>query len=310
MAKLVRNKAILAKIETTYGTDPTPTGSANAMLVKNLTITPIAADVVSRDLIRPYLGNSDQLVAGNHVEIEFDIEMQASGTLGTAPAYGPLLRACGFAETVTASTMVEYEPVSSGFESVAIYAWEDGILHKMLGCRGNMNLEISARGIPFFRFRMVGKYAAPTDTALPTADYSDFVDPLVANSTNTPTFSFFGVSSLVLESLTLDMGNQVDYRALIGSETTQITDRKVSGQLSCESVALSSFNPFSLALGTSTGALQIVHGTASGRRVQIDCPRVDIGAPSYADSGGVSMFNIPVVAMPDSGNDEIKLTFI
>jgi hypothetical protein len=31
--RYVRNSAILAKTETTYGTDPTPTGGANAILV-------------------------------------------------------------------------------------------------------------------------------------------------------------------------------------------------------------------------------------------------------------------------------------
>ena len=64
MPLLARKKIILAKTESTYGTDPTPTGVANAILVRNLNLTPQDADLVNRDLVRPYLGRSEQLPAG------------------------------------------------------------------------------------------------------------------------------------------------------------------------------------------------------------------------------------------------------
>lgn len=102
MALLTRKRTVLAKIESTYGTDSAPTGSANAMLVKNLSINPIQAELVSRDLIRPYLGNSEQLLAQTFVEMEFEVEYVGSGSVGLAPAFDPLLRACGFVSTPTA----------------------------------------------------------------------------------------------------------------------------------------------------------------------------------------------------------------
>ena len=95
MPLLTRKRLIVAKIESTYGTDPTPTG-ANAILVRNLEITPLEAETVNRDLVRPYLGASDQLLAQTRVSMTFEVEMAGSGTAGTAPAYGPLLKACGW----------------------------------------------------------------------------------------------------------------------------------------------------------------------------------------------------------------------
>ena len=62
MALLLRKRLILIETESSYGTDPTPTG-ADAVLVKGLEITPQSSDVVSRDLIRPYLGASQQHLA-------------------------------------------------------------------------------------------------------------------------------------------------------------------------------------------------------------------------------------------------------
>ena len=98
MPLLTRKRLILAQIESVYGTDPSP-GGTEAILVRDLNITPLQSDVVGRDLIRPYLGASEQLLANTRVECTFSVELAGSGTAGTAPRYGPVLKACGLAET-------------------------------------------------------------------------------------------------------------------------------------------------------------------------------------------------------------------
>ena len=104
MVLLTRKRLILAKTEATYGTDSSPAGT-DAILVRELEITPIEADVVSRDLIRPYLGASDQLLANTRVSITFQVELAGSGTAATAPRFSSLLKACGMAETTTAAAI-------------------------------------------------------------------------------------------------------------------------------------------------------------------------------------------------------------
>ena len=104
MALLSRKRLILAKIESTYGTDSSPAGS-DAVLVRNLEITPIESETVSRDLIRPYLGNSDQILANTRVSITFEAELAGSGSAGTASKIDALLRSCGLAATTTAAAV-------------------------------------------------------------------------------------------------------------------------------------------------------------------------------------------------------------
>ncbi len=105
MSLLMRKSVLLAKIESSYGTDPTPDGTANAILVRNMKMTPIDAEQVSRDNIRPYLGNSDTLLAKLGNSIEFEVELAGSGASGLAPSWGPLLKACAFTETVTTASI-------------------------------------------------------------------------------------------------------------------------------------------------------------------------------------------------------------
>jgi hypothetical protein len=100
MSLLTRKRVVLAKIESVYGTDPTPTGAANAMLVKNLSANIFEAEKVSRDLIRPFLGNSENLLATRLSRLEFEIEAAGAGAAGQVPAYDCLLRACGLTKEI------------------------------------------------------------------------------------------------------------------------------------------------------------------------------------------------------------------
>ena len=307
MSLLTRKRTILAKIETTYGTDPTPTGAANAILVRNLNITPLNAELLNRDLVRPYLGASEQLLASAYVGIDFEVEMAGAGAAGTAPAYGSLLKACGMTETLVALATATYTPVSSSFSSVTIYYNVDGVLHKLTGCRGNVEIDLKARQIPVFKFTFTGLYNAPTDTVLPTVSYTAFQTPLAANSDNSSGFSLFSYSG-ALESLSLNFNNGVQYRSLIGAEDVLMTDRQLSGQVVFEAPTIAAKDFFSLALGTTLGALDITHGTTAGNKVQISSSRVNVTNPTYQDQNGIQMLQVPMRLIPSSaGNDEVSI---
>ena len=59
MPRYIRNTVILAKVETTAGTDIVPVVGSNAILVSDMSITPLDAQNIDRDLIRGYFGASE-----------------------------------------------------------------------------------------------------------------------------------------------------------------------------------------------------------------------------------------------------------
>ena len=309
MALLSRKRLILAKAEATYGTDSTPAGS-DAVLVRNLDITPVQADVVSRDLVRPFMGNSDQLLANTRVECTFEVELAGSGTAGTAPRFGALLKACGLSETVVASTSVTYAPVSSSFSSVTIYYNVDGVLHKVTGARGNVEMTCQIAQIPVLKFTMTGIYNSPTDTAQPSVTYTNQATPLIFKNGNTSAFQFFSYSG-AFSQVSLNLANSIVYRELVGGTKEAVfTDRKPSGTVMLEAPTIAAKDFFSLAAGTSTGNLTFLHGTTAGNRVTFTASQVDIAQPAYADDNGVQMLSVPYVALPTTaGNDELSLAF-
>jgi hypothetical protein len=120
MPLLTRKRLILAETEGTYGSDPGPDG-ADAILVRDLSITPQQSDVVNRDLVRPYLGASEQLLANTRVECTFSVELAGSGTAGTAPRFGKVLKACALAET-TVSPAVTGTAAAGASNSITLAA--------------------------------------------------------------------------------------------------------------------------------------------------------------------------------------------
>jgi hypothetical protein len=307
---LTRKRLILAKSEATYGTDSTPTAAANAVLVRNLEITPLQAEAVSRNLIRPYLGNSDQLLAQTRVEVTFEVELAGSGTAGTAPAYGPVLKACGLSETIVATTSVTYAPVSASFSSCTLYFHNDGVRHKVTGCRGSFELTAEVGQIPVIAFTMTGIYNAPTDEALPTPTYANQVAPLIFQNGNTTNFSIFSYAGC-LQSLSLQVANEVVYRELVGcTKEVLITNRNPSGTCVIEAPSIATKDFFALATGSSTGAITFRHGGTAGNIVTFNAPQSDIGSPTYSDQDGIQMLNLPYLAIPSSsGNDELSLAY-
>jgi len=309
--KLTRKRTILLKSESSYGSDASPTQSANAVLVRDLNIEPIQSDEVSRDLVRGYLGNYDILLANQRVNVTFDVEMSASGTAGTEPHYSPALKACGLAVTTVSSTSNTYAPVSASFGSCTIYVNIDGVNHAVTGARGTFSIACNVNEIPVISFSLTGKYNAPADVTLPTCTYQKQADPVIFKNDNVTGFEIFG-TSLALQSWNFDINNEVVYRELIGTTATKevlITDRKPSGSLSIEAPALSAKNFFTIATGTATGSNKFTYHTVAGKKIEVSCPYTDISTPSYEDSDGVQLLSLPFTAVPSSGNDELSLKY-
>lgn len=321
MARFVRNTAILAKIEGTYGSDPTPTEAANAILVSNFSVTPINSQNVPRDLVRGYFGGSEHLVGTKNVQIGFDVEFASSGSMvtPTVPAWGPLLRACGFAETGTAGTRVEYNPISSGQESVYIYYFDDGVRHKISGCRGTVSIDLTAGARPVFRFAFTGLYVDVTSNANSALTLTAWKTPLTVTDSNTgdlmlgdltytagtPTIT--GGTNYPSTGLSIDIGNAVNHVPLVGGETVDISQREVTGSITLDVTASQEVTFAGNVIANTNTELGIIHGTTAGSKMLIYAPAVQMINPRKADVSGRRLITYDLRLVPLSGNDEIKI---
>ena len=310
MAMKWNSKVLLAKVETTYGTDAAPTGALNAILATDVRLSPMEGSEAKRNLELPYMGAQPSIPTELHRKLAFRVEFSPSGTKGTAPPWGVLLRGCGVAETITAGASVAYNPVSNGHESITIYLWIASTLYKLVGTRGTATFKITAQGIPYIEFEFTGLFTVPTETvqATPTLASQIARKPKVSTSANTPVFTI-GATALVMRSFTLALGNEVQTRFLVGSESVLITDHAESLNATVEAVPLTTLDPFTLASDATTSAVALTHGTVAGSIAALAIPAAQMLAlQSIENQQNVKEWPLRMVPLPVSGNDQWVLT--
>lgn len=304
---LTRKSVILAAVETTVGTDATPTG-ANAIQMGNPTWTPLELTEAQRSIVQTYLGHQGSVVVSAYGKLGFEVELAGSGAAGTAPGWGVLMLACGFAETVTPATKVEYEPVSEGSKTLTLVFNNDGVRAKLLSARGTVSVKINKGGIPVLAYEFIGLYTDIVDEALPVATLTGYAAPLAVNKTNTPLFTLHGYAA-ALESLSIDMAVQNTYRNLPNSEAIRMADRKPTGSVTIEHPTIAQKDYYTAVRAATTGALAMRHGTAAGNIVELDAPAVQLTRPSTGDSDGIRTLQLGLNVRPTpAGDDELKIT--
>lgn len=305
---LKNREVLLAKIESTYNTDSTPAAS-DAVLVENLSWSNAGLRMNERPAVRANIGKLKKIYGGRLISITFDVEIKGSGSAGTAPEFGPLLRACGLGETVVPATSVTYAPASSSHGSCTLYLYRDGKRIIATGCRGNasFNLETGAQGK--ISFSMTGHVSAETDTSMVTPSYDSTVPVPVLSAG----FSWDSYAA-VIAKLAFDLGNTIatppNINAADGYAAVQITGRDVTGSFDPEDTLVATQNWVGdLVAGTSGVLTTGVIGSTAGNRYQISMPAVYIMEAAPGERDGVTTYDIAFGAAESSGDDEVSLAF-
>jgi len=307
---LVNREIILAKIETTYGTDSIPVLATDAVLVENTSWSQEALRMNERPAVRPSLGMLQQVFGGRLMTITFDVEIKGGGgAVDVPPEFGPLLRAVGFGETINAAVDVTYDPVSTGVESVSIYYFQDGMQYRLVGCRGNVsfNLETGAQGK--MSFTITGHVDAIADVVLGTPTYLAIAPVPVLGVAFT-----IGAFAAVINALTWDMSNIVamppDMSASDGFGEIQITRRDPNGSYDPEAELLATEDPHTdLTTDAALAIVVPVIGNVIGNRYKVDMPVVSYRDVSPGDRDGIRTYDIPFGMAESTGDDEVTIVF-
>lgn len=311
---LTRNEAILAKIESTYGTDSLPTGTDAVALAGPVNANPTEqARFADRPVIRGgSIGKASPLFGGSLFGLTFPVEVKGSGSLGVAPEYGPLLRACGLEETIVASTSVNYAPRSTGFESCTIYYYQDGVRFRITGCRGNVVVRGAVGEVMTLEFTMVGRKTSgdPTDASTPTPTLDSTVPPVFMGN------NFFALDAYnpSFTEFTLDAGMTVNVppnaNASDGYGDVTLTERDVRGTLNPLMTLVATQDWVDDLEQSNTQALSYALGTAGGNRMTVGVPLLRYIEMGFDDRDGNRALSIGWKG-EESGslNDEWSLFF-
>ena len=317
MPKLSKKTFIGIKTETTQGTSiDSSFGATDYILAMDVEIKPVI-ELNERDYFRTSLDRLAHVVGKKYSTVKFKTEVKGSGTAGTAYApLGAALMACGFTETVSASTSVTYTPTStpaSGSyygpgKSCTITVYKDGIKHICAGSMGTVKFSFEAGKIAFAEFDFQGLYTAASVASNPTTTFLATLPPIISAATMTLNGDS---SNHIAGKMEVDVSNSIAQRDDVNSSGGllgfMITGRSPKGSIDPEAQTSDDvWDDF--ILGTS-GSSDMVVGATGGNIITFTMPKTQYSDVSYADRSGILVYNANLVFNQNTGDDWITIVF-
>ncbi|MDT8856430.1 phage tail tube protein [Paracoccaceae bacterium Fryx2] len=315
--RYTRRSALLCRLEAPYGTPVTIFGESDAILLVDPPQFLIEADNVPRNLVMPWMGNSEELPATRRAKLTFKVELAGSGAAGTPPAWGKLLRACGFSETIVAGASVTYAPVNDGFEGMTFRFFRDGVRYLAKGGRGTVKLTLDAYAIPTAEFEFWAFDAQALAASIPAINLAAFIQPQVVTDANSGDIWLgasvtggvvSGGAFLASKGISWDIGNKLAHRKMLRGERIAITDRSVTGKMAVELSAADEIIWRDAINANTLAAMSFTHGVGAGNLITVHAGRVQRTNPQAIDDDGSVLIQTDLRALPSvSGNPEFMI---
>lgn len=298
-------RAVLAaKVEAVEGTGETLL-AANGILALSASFQR-NQDMLVRDPLRPTLSQLASVPGRRTGTISSTVEMKGSGTAGTAPEWGSLIRSCGFSETIVAVTSVTYAPISTGDISVSEALYMDGIIHKIIGARSTMSFGGAVGEFAIMNFTTLGVEDATSDGAILAPTYQTTVPKALKGLT----FTLHG-STVVCSAFSFDFGvtntPRGDLSKNSGFASVFFGNRAPVCNFMVEKPLVASKDWYGIQdLGTeSTISLLISNG--AGNIITITSTKFQVTNITEQDDGGIAKLSIDGKINLVTGDDEISI---
>ncbi|MCB8748319.1 hypothetical protein LHU53_15570 [Rhodoferax sp. U2-2l] len=318
MPRYIKKTVILAKLETTAGTDAVPTGAANAIKAFDMSITPLEMSSINLPFLSAHFGASVSLPGTYFSKCTFSVAFAGSGVAATAPAWGSLLVGSAHSEStgLTTPARVEYLPASDSLKTMTIYWHDDGLLHKMVGAMGAPKLSAKAGEVAKLTFEFTGLHLPPVvvSNAVPTLTaWKNPVAIVKANVTDILLGCTYAAGALTggtpynTSGLTLDWGHQVEFDPLLTTEEVGMSDRKIKVNFSAQMSAAEEEAAIAAIKAGSIQSFGFVLGTVSGNKLMLHAPAMRLIGHKKDESKGKRMVALDLELDPVNGNDELRI---
>ena len=323
-----RLQTILAKVESSYGSDPTPTVGANAMM-------PRAFDAGSpkiNEIEKPRVDAKHRTVGKQigsvsiPIKAEFEFVGRTDSPL-TAPQFGPFLLASGMVVAATGGPPVDTQTYtfSSLAAQTSLTAWEfrfeqggagQALKHVYLGCRFAWSVEGGVDAPCKIMFEGEGLWGGVSD-ATPTVASLSFDDEVTDGANGKACTLTIGGVSTDVKSFKVKSGREVMRRdSILGTYgVKEIFTTAKPGfvneiELDREVQLVADLNHWSEMLAEGKVAWSLSWTSAAGATVTISGGKLQAGSFSYEDDGILRLKQkFFACDSADTGDDAISIAF-
>lgn len=190
---------------------------------------------------------------------------------------------------------IVYGPASSSISSLTMYVYNDGLLYKFTGCRGNVSFAFESGGPAKMSFTFRGMFLSKTDVALPTVTYDSTRPPIWKGGA-------FTINSVAAagQSLSLDVGNQLaqpdNPAAAEGFDPAVITARQMRGSINPNETLIATRDIMADFRAQTKRPIHGRLGSTAGNRIGITMPSGLYLGQTPGDRNGIRTVDVPFAA--------------
>lgn len=201
------------------------------------------------------------------------------------------------------------QPVSTGFESMTMRLYVDGVLHVMTGCRGTFSMSARAGELGSMSWTFTGQYSAPTDAPVPSNAVLEKALPSMFEKAQ---LSIDGYD-VVVDNMSLDIRNDIQIRPDANSPDgylgTRLVGRAPTMGIDPEATLISDHNFWSKLADAAQMPFTCRFGEKVGNTVYLMAPSTQYTGLSYNDRNGISVLAAEMALSGVMGDDELLICF-
>jgi len=205
-----------------------------------------------------------------------------------------------------------YVPISNNFESLTIYMYYDGSLHRLTGCMGTVVFTMAAGNYASAQFTFTGQYINPDDQPLPL---TPTFERSIPQQVELAELMIGNLKRLRAQQFTVDMGITINPRESVshpdGYDGVLYTGRDPKGGANPE-MNLESVEPYWRHLAAAD-VLKFFGrcGTNKNNIVTFSSNSIQLTGNQYQDRNNNRVYDLGYEFKrdTDAGDDEIRITF-
>lgn len=303
--KLMRQRILAAKIETTTGTAIALSASDAAMNIFDATFE---ADIESSERRGQSALSPLVPVAGKRVgKAKFKTEIVGDGASVT-PWWFTFFKACGF--TNASGGILSPLSGSSTAPTLTLGLYQDGRFKSIAGASGDFTI-MGEVGKPMMcEWDFQGAWQVPSDVALITPTYPTVQPVAFQGATLT-----VGGTAYTISKVAIKANNKIairhDATKAGGVLSAVVVDRKITVSIDPEALPFSTQDWYAAQLAGTTYALSLAIGSAQYNTTTIAAPVMALAsAPKDGDRDGVLADELEFVCArsASAGDDELTIT--
>lgn len=207
---------------------------------------------------------------------------------------------------------VEYTFTSDtdSMESLTLYIYFDGLLHKLTGARGTFTVEGTGGNYANFNFDFTGNYVDVIDSPMPINPNYETQKPTMVELAN---LNLGGVGTFCASSFSLDAANEVVIRDCInnaeGYAGAMIVARTPTATIDPEAELVATHDFFGIMKSGAEMEFHVAVGTQKGNVVEFYAPNVQYRSIGYGERNSIRIMDVQLGLTTNEADDELVISF-